>query len=818
MQQSKRALLSLFLLALTVLMIEICLTRIFSVLSWHHFAYLIISLALLGFGAAGSYLTVARHLAEQQIDYARLGHFAWLFGLTLIGSTILASKIRFYPMDIMLHGDYSNGLSLLILYIVMGVPFFFAGVCIARMVALAGDRVNLFYFVDLIGAGSGALLALAVINYIGPVAGVFLGASFATLSACLLGTGRIRWRRWVYPATLIAALAMTVLTTISNVLPFYYPPSKSMFRQEHQVEYSRWHVLGKIDILPPRASYWSFGGALSRRYTEAPPQVRAIYQDGAAPTGIMLLQEPPEKVPILGEYLQGIAYTVQPARSALIIGIGGGIDGLIAMHYGTANVVGVDINPVTVNATEKKFRHESPALWNDGRLKMKVSEGRHYLSRGDERFDVIQLSGVDTFTALSGGAYVLSENFLYTRQAMDEYWRHLTENGILSFSRWLFDPPRETLRLVTTQLQLLDDLGIEDHHRHFIIVSGLAYHGRSPWAEVLLKRSAFTREQVNGLMAWADQRNFDVLFDPYNKRANTFDDFIRAPGSTRKKLIADYRFNVAPTTDDDPFFFQFYRWKSLLELAAGKSGLSRSKGGYGITRVPLGFLVLIISLIQMLIFSLAFIVGPLWMRQRLRTQRPGRLGIFLYFAALGLAFIFIEIALLQKFSVFVGGPVYSMAITLAAILVFSGVGSFVARGFHRRPGPWLVGVIAALVVLAGAELWFLNRIMPQLMGLNLGMRWLVTALVVAPLAFFMGMPFPTGLRILHRLDESIRPWAWGINAFATVIGSMLCVLLSIHAGFTTSIKTAVVIYIVGALGMIWAMWRNRNYITSNINK
>lgn len=812
MKLPKITLISLFLLALAVLMVEICLTRIFSVLSWHHFAYLIISLALLGFGAAGSYLTVTQRFTNEQNDRSQLGHFAWMFAVTLIGMIVIVSKIHFYPVDIVRYKDYSNGLSLLILYMVVGIPFFFGGVCIGRMVAFAGDKVNLFYFADLIGAGLGALVALVVINSVGAVAGMFLAASFVVLAACLLGAGDTRRWRWAYGATLVVALVLTILTSLTNILPFYYPPSKELFRREHEVEYSKWHVVGKIDITYPQSKYWTFGGVLSRRYNETPPRVRGIYQDGAAPTGIMFLQKPPEEVLLLGEYLQGIAYAVQPAEKALVIGVGGGIDGLIALHYGTDKVVGVDINPVTVNAVESLFREDCPVLWNDGRFQIKVSEGRHYLSVIDERFDVIQLSGVDTYAALSTGAYALSENFLYTVQAMHDYWQHLTDHGILSFSRWLFDPPRETLRLVTTQLEILDDVGVEHPEKHFVVVSGSSFQEDFVWAEVLLKKSAFTQEQVSRLNDWAKERGFRVLFDPYKRRSNIFDDLICADSMYRKKLIAEYRFNIVPTTDDNPFFFQFYRWKSLFKMVSSRTGLASSKGGYGITRVPLGLVILAGSLVQMLVLSFIFIIAPLWMRHRLRSCNPGRLGVFVYFAALGLGFIFIEIALLQKFSVFVGGPVYSMAITLASILVFAGVGSFVAQLFRRRPGNCLVAVIVVLMMLIGGEIFLVDRVIGQLIGLNLHMRWLITILAVAPLAIVMGMPFPTGLRLLQQFDESMRPWAWGINSCATVIGSILCVLLSIHAGFTSSILAAGAIYITGGLGLIWAVWRNRSQI------
>lgn len=809
MQRPKASLVSLFLLSLSVLVMELCLTRIFSVLSWHHFAYLIISLALLGFGAAGSYLTVARRFADGEVHPARLSHFAWLFALTTVLAVALASRIRFYPADIVLHRDYSNVLSLLILYVVVGIPFFFAGVCIGRLVAMAGDRVNQFYFADLVGAGAGALAGLAVINHLGAVTGIFLAATLASLAACILGTGGVRWRRWAYGLTLLAALGLTVLGARTELLPLQYPPSKDMFRHENRVEFSRWHVVGKIDIRRPGEGYWSFGGALARRYTGPPPTVQGIYQDGAAPTGIMHVTDDPETVEILGEYLQGVAYTVRPVRRALIIGVGGAIDGLIAMHHGAEHVVGVDLNPVTVHAVKHRYRDRCPALWKGDRFEMVVAEGRHYLTRTGKTFDVIQLSGVDTFTALSSGAYALSENFLYTREAMRDYWLHLTDDGILSFSRWLFDPPRETLRLVTTQTAMLAEAGVTEPHRHIVVLAGPAYTGRSPWAETLLKRSPFTEQQVAGLIGWAADRGFEVLYDPYHERENAFNAFLHADTAGRAAFVADYTFNIKPTTDDDPFFFQFYRWKSVFALASGKGGLAGSTGGYGITRVPLGFIILAFSLAQMLVLSLAFILAPLWMRARLRSAGRGRLGVFVYFAALGLGFMFIEIALLQKFSVFVGGPVYSMAITLASILVFSGVGSYIARVFRKRPGGGLTVVIAALLVVTVAEMLLLRHAIPALMGLTLPMRWLVTALAILPIGILMGMPFPTGLRLVERMDESIRPWAWGVNGFATVIGSMLCVLVSIHAGFTTALAAAMAIYVIGGLGMLWAVARNR---------
>lgn len=805
MKSTRSTLAALFLLAMSVLLMEVCLTRVFSVLSWHHFAYLIISLALLGFGAAGSYLTAADRLGKPPPPLSELGRYAWRYAIAVMVAMVLVSKLRFYPEDIQ-QGDYSNLLSLLLIDVIVAIPFFFAGICIGRLVALAGDAVNSFYFVDLVGAGLGALAALAVLNTLGAVAGVFAAAALGALAACCLGAEGCRARRWVYGLTLLAAIALVPLTANTRVLPLYYPPSKEMFRKEGQVEFTGWNVVGKIDILKPSPVPWSFGGWLSDRFTNASPEVRGIFQDGCAPTGILNVRGRPEDEPILGEYLQAAAYTVKRPDDVLVIGIGGGADGLIAMHHGAGRVVGVDINPVTVRAVSTRFRDWCPGLWAEpGRFRMEVSEGRHYLTRTGDRFDVIQLSGVDTFTALASGAYTLSENFLYTQEAQRDYWRHLKPGGILSFSRWLFSPPRETLRLVNTQLAMLEAEGVARPADHLVVVSGGTYQpDRSPWAETLLKQTPFTAEEVDRVVAWADARGFQMIYDPFHARTNTFNAFIGATPQARVGLVADYPYHVGPTTDDSPFFFNFYRWGSLTHMSRDRGGLTGSSGGYSITRLPLGLLILAASLVQILILSAAFILAPLAIRRGPRTAAPGRFGVFVYFAALGLGFMFVEIALLQKFTVFVGGPVYSMAITLASILVCSGIGAFLARGLAARPGRGLAVVLVAIVAAILLESVFLNRFLPTLLGLSLHTRWLVTGLACLPVGLLLGMPFPTGLRILERLAPEARAWAWGVNAFATVLGSMLAVMLSIECGFTAALYTACAIYLTGGLGLWWA--------------
>ncbi len=795
---------------MSVLLLEVCLTRVFSIVSWYHFAYLIVSLALLGFSAAGSYLTVRQHALRVSSADA-IGRDAWYYAVAAMTAIVLLSTLRLNPEAVPFLG-FRNLASLLLIDLIAAVPFFFAGLAIGRLVAWSGPAVSQFYFTDLVGAGLGALASLLALSTVGAVAGVFVSAALAAAAACCFGAGSRFWRR-IYAATLCGAVALVALTSFTRALPLHSPPSKELSNAESEVDFTGWSVTGRIDIGRPNRDRQAFGGALSTRYTKTPPPARLIYQDGGAPAGMLGVTGRAEDEEILGEYLQGVAYVVRPAADALVIGIGGGVDALIAMHHGARRVVGVDINPVTVAAVSERFRDESPALWRDpARFTIEVAEGRHYLTRTGTTFDVIQLSGVDSFTALAKGAYALNENFLYTEEAQSAYWTHLTRDGVLSFSRWLFDPPRESLRLVNTQLSMLERAGVPVPSAHLVTVTGGGADGRPEWAETLLKKSPFSAEEVARVTAWAAPRGFRVIYDPFEPRANVFNRFITATTAERKALIEQYAYAVSPTTDDRPFFFNFYRWDSLLHAGGGRLAAERGSGGYLPTTLPLGQIVLVASVVQTVVLGAIVIVWPLVARPGASARGPkGRGGVLIYFGALGLGFMLVEMALLQRFTVFVGGPAYSLAITLASLLMASGVGASLARGFSGRSARPVGVVLVAIVAVVAGEAWFVNRAVPALLSLPITARWLVTALACVPAGLLMGLPFPMGIRILEHRDPDARAWAWGINGFAGVLGSMLCVVLSMALGFTFSLFAACAIYLVGG-GGLWLATRQRGAV------
>jgi hypothetical protein len=419
-------------------------------------------------------------------------------------------------------------------------------------------------------------------------------------------------------------------------------------------------------------------------------------------------------------------------------------------------------------------------------VELVVSEGRHFLSRDRRTFDVIQLSGVDTWSALTTGAYALTENFIYTAEAFDQYLSHLKEDGILNFSRPYLTPPAETLKLAATALEAFERLNVSDSFQHLMII---AEQGRPQWAlnwaQTLVKRSPFTRAEVERLANWAASLGYAVIYDPYTPRTGELEILIRSTPLERQAFISHHPLNIRPATDNMPFFFQFNKWRDFVSMRNIKGRLAQ--------------FFLLVSVLQVTFLSALFILYPLSKSKTEAAKRGGRAGIFIYFAGLGAGFIIVEIALLQKFMVFLGGPAYSMSVTLFTILLSSGIGSFLSRNLSQKPFKLLAFVIPSLIALAVLHALFLDRIIAHLMSLSPLMRGLAAVLLVASLGLLMGMPFPAGLRYVDTFRRELNPWAWGINACATVVGSTVCIFISSAIGFNAALVTGAAIYLTGWL-------------------
>lgn len=778
-----------FLLSTSVLSLEVELTRVFSFIMFHHFTYLVLSVAMLGFGVAGTYLTIRKTEDRPSWDGQFLAGMATMFGFTTIVAIVLIPRIHFYPLDMYYYNDYSNLLSLLVIIALAALPFFFGGACVAYVIISSATDINYIYFADLTGAATGCLLVLLLVNTIGAIAACFISASIALFVACV-ATKR---RRTLYIVAIFAVVVCGFAVAGSDLLPLYVPRHKQMFGKEHLVESVKWDLIARLDVTQPVEVYYSFGGALSRKYTGQPQTARIIYQDGTALTGVIQPTPTPSETPSLGYYLQGAAYRIRPKADVLAIGCGGGPDIVIALYHGASRVVGVDINPEMI-ALMHEYNDFANHVFTRPDVELIAAEGRHFLSRDPRKFDVIQLSGVDTSAAQASGEYALSENFIYTVEACTQYLDHLKEGGIVNFSR---PPGWQTLKIVAMWMEALDQHHAEAPQKQVMILKGNGLHRmkvgdswiveEGPWSQTLVKISPFTPEEVRTLIRWTEELGFEVVYDPYTQRDSWEEKLIRADREQRQKLTDEYSYDIRPCSDDRPYYFQFYRWEQLLPANLMK------KGG---TRPPTALLVLLGSLVIVSVLSGFLIIYPL-RRRGLVARSGGRAAIFVYFVALGLGFILFELVLLQKLMVFLGGPAYSMSITLFSILLASGIGSFLSRNWSARPLRLLGIVIPLLVVVSILELLLLNHAVPRLMHLSHPMRAVIAVAMISPMGLLMGMPFPAGLRHVDSYRPELNPWAWGVNACATVIGAVLCALISSLLGLNITLLIGALVYLVG---------------------
>jgi hypothetical protein len=811
--------LGVFTTSMAVLTLEIALTRIFSVSLWYHLAFMVISTALLGFGASGTFLTVRRDLLEKNLE-RNLTRFAGLAAVGIVVSFAFMIRLPLDPLGPLAEGLTSSArawqtclLILLLLadYVLVVIPFFFAGLTLGTAFSAMAKRISTLYFADLIGAGAGCLVVVGVL-WILPGQGVVLfAAGLAALAAFFFSRQQrvdARWRGVESQSgssrtTFLAAAGVILFFALSPIadrfLPLYIPPSKPLYQAYTDptinLVYTGFTPFARVDVMYKEGASLGAWGLSPRCTAPPPPEQLFITIDAAAITTITRFDGDLERIGFVNCAPSSLAYRVrnEPLESALLIGPGGGIDVLTAYYNGARRIIGAEINPLIVNlvADDALYRDYAGGLYTDyPQIRVELAEGRNFIARSKEKYDLIQFSQVDTWAAAASGAYSLSENFLYTTEAFLDYYDHLTDDGMLTVGRWYFEPPQQAFRLVTIGTTALEQRGVAAPAQHFIVVRA---GGTSTF---IMKKSPFTANEIARLRHVVDNLGFSMLYAPDETNPdNWFVRFFNAPD--RARFYRDYPLDVTPTTDDRPFFFEYYGWSNFGDFRSGK-------------------VTLVILLVQALLLASAFILWPLWRVQRRGLATRGARRFIIYFAALGIGFIFIEIGLMQRFILFLGHPVYSTSVVLFSLLTFSGLGSFLSgrllamspqssrqeEGGERDPRQLQRWVIPLLGVLTLVYIFTLPSLFRSLLGMDLTSRVAFSILLLAPLGLLMGMPFPLGIRLVDRVNPALVPWAWGVNGFGSVVGSILAMVIAQSYGFALVIGLAVLIYLGGLVAAL----------------
>ncbi|RPI55691.1 MAG: hypothetical protein EHM55_07120 [Acidobacteria bacterium] len=759
-----RALVGVGAVAGAILMVELALTRIFSVTMYYHFAFLAISIALFGLSASGVYVYVMRHAFDRRSTATLLTVHSLLFAATTVLALAALVRIR-----VGLNYSPENLVKMIAIYTLAALPFFTGGAVISLAITRLRNQVNVVYGADLIGAAAGCLLLLPLLNRFGAPGVVLLAAVLGGAAALLFSPARTLTRTAV-----LAALAVGIPGALQLTGSAPFDVSNTKGHDEDTVLFAKWNSFSRVAVYDRSHGDWS----LSSKYEGAKPDTRFMDIDSAASTPIVRFDGDLSKVEYLRYELTGLAFHLIEKRfTALVIGPGGGRDLLTALVFGASRVDGVEVNPIIANDVMlDEFRDFSGSIYQNPKVHVVVDDGRSFIRRSNERYDIIQASLVDTWAATAAGAYTLTENTLYTKEAFEDYYDHLTDRGMLTITRWVFDG----LRLVSLAQAACESRGCSAAD-HMAIVQ------QDRVATFLFKKTPFTPNDVDDLRRTSTDLGFTVLYAPGQTDAtNDYAKLVLAPD--RQAFYDAYHHDVAPTTDNRPFFFHTTKIEDQFHTAFGRSMLFGNGLSALMTLMAISASFVTLFVVGPLIFSGSELRGSHW---------PQWLA---YFGMLGAGFMLIEVALLQRFVLLLGHPVYSLTVTLFSVLLGTGIGSLISR---RIADPQLRRTVTyVLVGIAGAAILAIVALPPIIrstISASHAARIALTVMLITPAGVLMGMPLPAGIRLMTVNRSALVPWAWGMNGALSVIGATLAVFIAMNWGFSTTLFTGAAIYLAAAV-------------------
>ena len=731
---------------LATLLLELSLTRIFSVVFYYHFAFLAISIALFGLGAGGVFSYVVAGWKAPL--WTSLGRLSMLNGLLIVLALVI----------LLAQPNTPTNWDLALIYFSTALPFFLSGTIVSLAIGETITHVHRVYFFDLMGAAAGCLLLYPLLNGFGGVSAVLAAAIIFAVAAAIWHSvsGSVRGRVGSV-ALALALVAFLIMNQRYHVIDIRHAKGQTIANEIFQ----KWNVFSRIGLVDRRAE---------GRYS--------IVIDADAATDIATFDS--DKLSDadrhnLTDQGPALPYALRPGAKTLIIGPGGGWDVARALAYGSHDITGVEINPIIATTImRERFPALSHGLYLRPDVHIFVEDGRSFVRRSDARYQVIQATLVDTWASTAAGAFALSENNLYTVDAFRDYLQHLTDDGVVAFTRWGFDPPRESLRLISLARQALSEIGENDAWRHVIVGRSGSVHGWGAQDTAIVSRKPLTAADCDRARALFAAAHMQAIYLPDSTARNPFYELLHTadPASYESNFV----FDIRPVTDNRPFFFYTVQPRDLLTFLRTAS---HETADYKVNKaVPLLFGVAMISVFATLLIML---LPPLVLGTRLPRQ-PGVIKFLLYFLFIGAGYILIEVALIQRFVLFLGHPTPALTVVIFSLLVSSGLGSAAAGRLSMDREGRLIKVLGCVAMLAALVGLVLSSVLTALVWLPLGLKAVITVVLIAPLGFAMGMPFPSGLRRLEHWHAPSVRWAWALNAAASVLGSVCALVSAIYLG------------------------------------
>jgi hypothetical protein len=789
---------AVFLLSAGALATEVLLMRVLSIVEWHHFAWMVISLALLGYAAAGTFVALARRLLLRRLRVVLIAS-AVSSSAALLASLSLVHAIRFNSLEII--WDPHQLVRLFALYLLLAVPFFGIATFMATTFTALRGSVARLYRADLLGAGFGAAAAIAVL-FLVPVEVALRGvAASASLAALLVALAARNRTRRVGTVVAMIGLAMSIGWPASLLRPPMSPYkdlAQTLRNPGARMILERSGPMGRIDVVANDDVPFRHAPGLSLAFTGEIPRQLLLFVDGSVATAVPAGEAGRLAPAYTGFMTSAAAHTIRDLRGARVLVIGMDIPAILdALAHGARGVDVVERNRQLIAVVRNDMARHNPHL-SDPRIAFHAADARAMLQRTSARWRIIETS-IDG--GGPGGEAGLRENYLLTTEGLALLGDRLERGGIVSVTAALRMPPNEIMRLIATAGAATESRGGTPGNAIAVIRS---------WntATLLYGRDPLEATDMAALEQFAARRSFDIDVPLRTGRAafNVVDRPYLAEAATaafgeigrRRDFLNDYKFDISPARDDRPFFFHFFRWRALPELIA-----LRDRGGASL--IQSGYLVAAATLVQALTAAVLLVLIPLASAGRRRrtagANARGAWRIVLYFGSIAVAFLSLEIAFLQTFTLFLSHPLYAASLVLGSFLVCAGIGSGIAQRFGRddlRTRRVVLGTLALLALLYGAGLrpaFMLLASAPD------AAKIVASLLIVAPIAVLMGMPFPLGITYFGSMHRTWIPWAWAINGSASVISAVAAMLLALSYGIQSVIIGAAAMYAAAAIAL-----------------
>jgi hypothetical protein len=788
----------LLLIALATLMYEILLTRIFSVTMWYHFAFVAISIAMFGMTVGALIVYLVPRIFRPERVKAQLALTGVGFAVAIVFSFLTQLSIPF-----LVHPSVVAAYAIAFTIVVISVPFVVSGMCVSLALTRFPERVGRLYASDLTGAALGCILLAGLLRITDAPTAVIAVAGVAALGglAFAVDAASKRLRRL---GVTVAALLLGGAAIHTGFVWHQFPVLRILYVKgalEARPLYEKWNSYSRVRVNgDPNVPTEPYGWGLSTAW----PRDRLVRQlkmdiDVSAGTVMTAYSGKPSEVEHLRYDVTNAGYYVRPGPSVAIIGVGGGRDVLSALSFGATSVTAIEINGDIIRTTNQRFGDFTGHLDRDPRVTFVNDEARSYLARQTRRFDVIQISLIDTWAATAAGAFVMSENSLYTTEAWKVFLTHLTDTGVLSVSRWYFsERPGEIYRLVALASQALAERGITNPRAHLMLIRNIrpAQGGDQPEGvgTLLVSKTPFSDADVSKLEAITGPMRFDLTLSPKGTADATLAEL--TSGADVNAVAARFPINIAPPTDNSPFFFQMFRLRDLPDIALLRAG----KNSYNMQAV----FVLGVLMITVIAMAAACLVLPMaFSRTRGDLRSAG--WLVTYFAAIGLGFMLIETSQMQRLIIVLGHPAYGLSVVLFALLLSSGIGSFFTESVAGaalavRGRTRLLTLVGALAAFGLVTPWAASHVESATTPVRIAVS---VGILFVP-GFLMGMAFPLGMKAATG-RERLTPWLWGVNGATSVCASVVAVAIALTWSISAAFWTGAVCYGVALVAFIRAV-------------